>query len=118
MAARGTQALPVVRFICRCARSSSGSTALACRPCGYFASSLPIACSLSAAKEKVAGSATSAPFASAIVLPVDLAEYDVDRSDDRHRVRQHVTLRHRLDRLQMREAGGPDLAAIRTVGAI
>ena len=59
MATRGIQALPVSRPIWRWARSSSGSTALACLPVGYFARTLVIRASLSASKAKALGSLCS-----------------------------------------------------------
>src|ERR1700726_4362235 len=50
--------------------------------------------------------------------PVDLAEHDVHRADDRYQIGQHMTARHELGGLQKGEAGCPDLAAVRPVGAV
>src|SRR5271167_3301357 len=51
-------------------------------------------------------------------LPVDLAEYDIQGSDDRTDVRQHVPSRHHIRCLQEGEPGRSDLAAIGAVRTI
>ena len=67
IAARGTQALPVCRFIWFCAMYSTGITALACLPGGYFATCRAISASLSASNAKCAGCSKSALLLSAMV---------------------------------------------------
>ena len=62
----GTQALPVCRFICFCTIYSSGITALACLPGGYFATCQAISDSLSKSNSKCAGCTKSALLLSAI----------------------------------------------------
>src|SRR2546430_11686921 len=50
--------------------------------------------------------------------PVDLAENDVHRTDDRNQIGQHMAARQEFGRLQHREARRADLAAIGPVGAV
>ena len=50
--------------------------------------------------------------------PVDLPEHDVHAREICHRVRQHVALAHVVEHLEVSEAGRPDLAAVRPVGAV
>src|SRR5688572_16488179 len=50
--------------------------------------------------------------------PVDFAEHDVHRADHRDSVGDHVAARHFVEGGKVREAGGPDLQAVRLVGAV
>src|SRR5262249_26112425 len=51
-------------------------------------------------------------------LAVDLAEYDVERADDRRHVREHVPARQKIHGGQVRKGRRPDLALVRPVGAV
>jgi hypothetical protein len=47
---------------------------------------------------------------------IDLAEDDVDGPDDGDGIRQHMSLGHGVHRLEVGEAGAPDLAAVGLIG--
>src|SRR5436190_7753580 len=49
---------------------------------------------------------------------IDRPKHDVLRCDDRNHVGDHMTARHLVECRQMRKIGGPELEAIRLVGAI
>src|SRR5438445_7329885 len=50
--------------------------------------------------------------------PVHLPEHDVDRAQHCGRVGEHVALHHEVHRLEVREAGRANLAAVGPVGAV
>src|SRR3546814_7473088 len=52
------------------------------------------------------------------VCSSDLPEHDVDRADDRGRIREHVALAHEIHRLEVAERRRADLAAVRFVAAV
>ena len=54
----------------------------------------------------------------AVRSPVHLAEHDVERAQHGGHVRQHVPAAQVVHGLEMREARGADLAAVRLVGAV
>lgn len=49
---------------------------------------------------------------------VDLAKHNILRSDDRHRIRNHVPARHFVERSKMRITRRTNLQSIRLVRAI
>src|SRR5262249_3089948 len=49
---------------------------------------------------------------------MDLAEYNIERADDRRDVGQHVPAAQKIHRLQMGERGRADLALVGPVGAV
>ena len=51
-------------------------------------------------------------------LPVDLPEHDVEAAQYGRDVGQHVAAVHEVHGLQVGKAGGADLAAVGTVGAV
>src|SRR5258705_4492670 len=50
--------------------------------------------------------------------PIDLAEHDIERAENRRNVSQQMAFADEIHRLQMRKAGGADLAFVGLVGAV
>src|SRR2546428_13234053 len=55
---------------------------------------------------------------SMFLLPIDVAEDDVDRPDDRHHVGDEPPLAHDRQRLQVDERGGAEAHAVRHLPAL
>ena len=51
-------------------------------------------------------------------LSIDLPEHNIERTDDRRDVGQHVAAAQEIHCLQVREGGRPDLAFVGLIGAI
>src|SRR5262249_989041 len=51
-------------------------------------------------------------------LSIDLPEHDIERSNDRGYVGQHVAATQKIHRLQVRKGGRTDFAFVRLIGAI
>src|ERR1700689_2480046 len=116
---------------CFCARHNSASTADACRPRGYFAISRSAHASFSVVNSKFVGcssargrtdSGQTFPECSVIVKrsrrprsPIDLAEHNVERAEDRADVGQHVLAAQKIHRLKRREPGRAKFDAVRLV---
>src|SRR5271167_2863245 len=96
---------------CICARHNSASTADACRPGGYLASSLSAHALFSSVNSKLAGCLSAR-------RRTDIGQMVLDRAENGADVGQHVLAAEEIHRLEMREARRPELHAIRLVGAI
>src|SRR5216683_1333553 len=55
---------------------------------------------------------------SMLFSPVNFSEHDVLGADDRHRVGDHVTARHLVERGEVGEAGRPDFQPVGLVRAV
>src|SRR5580704_6802231 len=119
---------------CFCARHNSASTAEACRPGGYFAISCSAHALFSGVNSKFVGCSSARrrtdigqTFLDCSVMqknsrrprsPVDLAEHNVERAEDRADVCQHVLAAQKIHRLKMRKAGRAKFDAVRLVRAV
>src|SRR5277367_3132971 len=119
---------------CSCARHNSASTAEASRPAGYFAISRSAHALFSGVNSKFVGCSSARrrtdigqTFLECSVMlkrsrrprsPIDLAEHNVERAEDRADVGQHVLAAQKIHRLKMREAGRAKFDAVGLVRAV
>src|ERR1700690_3748525 len=129
IATRGSQ-----YSFCFCARHNSASTVDACRPRGYFAISRSAHASFSVVNSKFVGCSSARRRTDigqtflecrAIVKrprrprsPIDLAEPNGERAEDRADVGQHVLAAQKIHRLKMREAGRAKFDSVGLVRAV
>src|SRR6202167_1352932 len=113
---------------------NSASTADACRPRGYFAISRSAHASFSVVNSKFVGCSSARrrtdigqTFLECSVIvkrsrrprsPIDLAEHNVERAEDRADVGQHVLAAQKIHRLKMREAGRAKFDSVGLVRAV